>query len=550
MEELNALVIRAQDGDLEAYGTVVRRLQDMAVGYAHSILGDFHLAQDAAQDAFVRAFLDLPQLRESAAFIAWFRRILFKHCDRFTRSTRVSTVPLGDLPNLASGAPDPAETAEAKEMRDRVDRAIRALPEHERTVTTLFYINGYNQNEVGEFLGIPAKTVKSRLHSARGRLREGMVDMAKEHLRKRRPSRDERFAVQVIDDLVKLSDEQIQALLRHVNPTHLALALTGTSEEVRRHVYANASEYVVAIKEAIALSGSVSTDEIEGERVRIVERAQQLVASGLGTKMSEESASRMSALRSRLEGAAFSDLSCDEIEKVFTQMAEVAIREGILALQAIADLPDDELFCLGLHLVIDGTEPEEIQAILEARTDVLIHHQETRYKVIIDGVSALGSGKHPGLVDLALKSLYIPDATRSGRGKKTSAAEPSVKRLTNKLKRTPFSQLTLDEMTDFIVGMAIVAQSEGIGCLGEMVRLIDEEFLADSLGMAVEGEVCGKTFTSLAPHLIQRILEIRMEALLRGRRVRYQMIAEGMRSIQCGDHPRIIERKMLNFHTC
>ena len=56
MEELGSLINRAQAGDLDAYGAIVQRFQDMAVGYAYSILGDFHLAEDAAQEAFIEAY--------------------------------------------------------------------------------------------------------------------------------------------------------------------------------------------------------------------------------------------------------------------------------------------------------------------------------------------------------------------------------------------------------------------------------------------------------------------------------------------------------------
>ena len=65
MEQLDSLVVRARAGDLDAYGRVVRRFQDMACGYAYSILGDFHLAEDAAQEAFVEAYRCLAKLREA-----------------------------------------------------------------------------------------------------------------------------------------------------------------------------------------------------------------------------------------------------------------------------------------------------------------------------------------------------------------------------------------------------------------------------------------------------------------------------------------------------
>lgn len=59
MEDLKTLVIRSRSGDLDAYGEIVRRFQDMAYGYAYSVLGDFHLAQDVAQEAFIQAYRDL-----------------------------------------------------------------------------------------------------------------------------------------------------------------------------------------------------------------------------------------------------------------------------------------------------------------------------------------------------------------------------------------------------------------------------------------------------------------------------------------------------------
>ena len=62
MEELESLISRAQAGDLDAYGRIVQQFQDMAVGYAYSILGDFHLAEDAVQEAFIEAYPILPRV--------------------------------------------------------------------------------------------------------------------------------------------------------------------------------------------------------------------------------------------------------------------------------------------------------------------------------------------------------------------------------------------------------------------------------------------------------------------------------------------------------
>ena len=67
MTDLSTLVEDAREGNIDAYGVIVERFQSMAVTYAQARIGDFHLAQDAAQDTFVHAYLALDQLRTAAA---------------------------------------------------------------------------------------------------------------------------------------------------------------------------------------------------------------------------------------------------------------------------------------------------------------------------------------------------------------------------------------------------------------------------------------------------------------------------------------------------
>jgi preprotein translocase subunit SecA len=181
MEELGSLVTAAMAGDLNAYGQIVRRFQDMAYGYSYSALGDFQLAEDAAQEAFVEAHQKLSELREPKAFPGWFRRIVVKQCDRIRRRRREMVVD--DIDAHPATGPEPDEVLERKELRERVLEAIRGLPENQRTVTTLFYLNGYSQQEVSEFLEVPLTTVKKRLHDARARLKERMLEMVGETLK-------------------------------------------------------------------------------------------------------------------------------------------------------------------------------------------------------------------------------------------------------------------------------------------------------------------------------------------------------------------------------
>jgi len=199
VEDVRSLVDRAKAGKLEAYGAIVRRFQDMAVGYGYAVLGDFYLAEDAAQEAFIEAYRDLGKLRDAAAFPGWFRRIVFKHCDRLRRGKRIEATKL--IANrVASAEPGPGAGAELHEMKERVLKAVGGLPENERTVTTLFYIDGYSQKDIADFLEVPATTVNNRLHASRKRLKKRMIAMVKETLEERAP--DERFSKRVIEGLL------------------------------------------------------------------------------------------------------------------------------------------------------------------------------------------------------------------------------------------------------------------------------------------------------------------------------------------------------------
>jgi len=172
MDSLKSLVERAAARNLEAFGEIVRRFQGSARRSARSILGDEDLAEDAVQEAFVNAYRDLPKLREPEAFPGWFRRIVLNHSRRLVRGKQLLTVPLESAAELPSPDPGPAEAAQQRELQERVLDAVRDLPETEREVTRLFYLEGHSQSEIAELLSLPVTTVNNRLHSSRRRLRE------------------------------------------------------------------------------------------------------------------------------------------------------------------------------------------------------------------------------------------------------------------------------------------------------------------------------------------------------------------------------------------
>src|SRR5262245_24140844 len=200
MRETRALIALAADRNTapadrhEAFGEIVVRYQDLAWGCAWAVLRDYALAEEAAQEAFITAWRRLDQLRVPEAFPSWLRRLVLTACNRMTRGRRLTFVPLEPGEDWPAMDADPLVRAERREVAEKVRAAIRALPEHERLVTTLFYLNEYSQAEISAFLEVPVTTVVKRLYAARQRMKERMIEMFSDDLKTRRPSRSEAFA--------------------------------------------------------------------------------------------------------------------------------------------------------------------------------------------------------------------------------------------------------------------------------------------------------------------------------------------------------------------
>lgn len=203
-----------------AFGVIVRRYQDFAFACAYANLGDFHLAEDAAQEAFLAAWRFLDTLREPCAFAGWLRRIVQTQCSRLTRGVRPTLLPLDAARQLPDASLPPDLLYERSEQQSLVHAAIASLPEHERLATLLFYIGDYSQQEIAGLLDIQVGTLKKRLFSARKRLHERLDDaMLRETLQQQRPSRDEDFA-----DTVALFNAALDSFVARVRQDRYIIA--------------------------------------------------------------------------------------------------------------------------------------------------------------------------------------------------------------------------------------------------------------------------------------------------------------------------------------
>jgi len=189
MEKNDAELIQCTlDGDQRAFTALVEKYQKGVHAAAWKRIGDFHIAQEITQDAFLRAYQELATLKNRNAFAGWVHVIAIRLCVDWLRTNRL---PIESLDSTDASEVDQvaysrylAEKREEKAdeaRREVVKKLLRKLPESERTVMTLHYLGEMTVKAIAEFLGVSPNTVKSRLSRARNRLKKE-EDMIRQNL--------------------------------------------------------------------------------------------------------------------------------------------------------------------------------------------------------------------------------------------------------------------------------------------------------------------------------------------------------------------------------
>ncbi|TAK01925.1 MAG: RNA polymerase sigma factor [Chloroflexota bacterium] len=165
------LVDDARHGDREAFGVLAGASVDRLYAIARLILRDTELAEDATQDALIRAWRDLPTLRDVERFDAWLYRLLVRSCTDIARRRRRWRAELTIVSR------EPAEPDRASELadRDELERGLRRLNDAQRSILVLNFYVGLPPSEVADALDIPVGTAKSRLHYAIEALRAALA---------------------------------------------------------------------------------------------------------------------------------------------------------------------------------------------------------------------------------------------------------------------------------------------------------------------------------------------------------------------------------------
>jgi len=167
------LITQAQQGDRQAFGELVRRHRGGVINVVYRMCGDANLAEDAAQEAFIRAWQHLPNYRPRSPFRNWVYRIATNAALDALRRER-EMVDVDALPLVAPGK-GPEAAMEGSERGEQVRQAVLALPKASRAVVVLREYEGLSYREIADTLSIPIGTVMSRLNYARNRLRKSLA---------------------------------------------------------------------------------------------------------------------------------------------------------------------------------------------------------------------------------------------------------------------------------------------------------------------------------------------------------------------------------------
>jgi len=162
------LVQRAKDGDTAAFSELVRRHQDEAYTLAYRFMRDSALAEDMAQEAFLKAFRLLQSYRGECSFRTWMYRVVSSVClTELRRRKNRHEVEWNDSLELSEERP-----VVDRDLHEKIRGCVRLLPERYATVISMYYLAGAPYEEIADALNIPQGTLKTWMFRARKLLRQ------------------------------------------------------------------------------------------------------------------------------------------------------------------------------------------------------------------------------------------------------------------------------------------------------------------------------------------------------------------------------------------
>lgn len=174
MQDYEAVRLCLQ-GRTEYFGILVERYQKLVYSMALSYLKDPQLAEDASQEAFVKAYRHLASYNPAYRFSTWIARITANTCSDMIRK-RKEILPIDDALDLSDPGDSPERRVIGRETQKRLETLIENLDPKYREPLMLYHMSGMKYEEIAEYLKVPMSIVKNRIYRARKMLKKAMED--------------------------------------------------------------------------------------------------------------------------------------------------------------------------------------------------------------------------------------------------------------------------------------------------------------------------------------------------------------------------------------
>ena len=331
------LIHRILSGDDEAFTALVRKHQKSVHALAWRKIGDFHYAEEIAQDVFLRVYKELSTLKDSQQFSGWLYVITSRCCIAWLRKNKSAkrSLEMVEMEKIDRSSYSryisELREAEASEYRyETVKKLLARLPESERTVITLYYLGEMTTQEISKFLGVSVNTITSRLQRARKRLQQDETLLIQEMLGSAQLSTNlTESIVQKVGDLKPLSSPPGKPLLPWIafGAAAVLVALSlGVSNQYlirfqRPYNFEAASEPTIEIIEASIVFETDTKPAVRNQAGRAFVRSE---GSGAGLQETEVGATSGALVSSEVPEAWMPDPAL-----------RAAVREAL-------GIPDDE----------------------------------------------------------------------------------------------------------------------------------------------------------------------------------------------------------------
>lgn len=346
------------------------------------------------------------------------------------------------------------------------------------------------------------------------------------------------------DLLARLTDRELQTLMREVDEKDLVIAMKAASEPLKDGFRGNTSERVWNfLREHMEFLGPMPAEEVREAQRRVLTVAARLGAAGQinwpganGERPAPEGKPSLApdeGLRDLLSRPLLGQTT-EQIAATWEAVAEQARRAGILSLEPLEPGIADPLAREGLRLAIDGTEPDLIADILGTRLSrAIVPRQRQRGLMVIEGLMGLQSGDNPRIIFEKLGAFYLEQQSEAGLAARD---EITVEDLQQRLREAPFARMSWEQIATLFTDMGYLARRQGIRALQPLRGHVGDAILEHGLQMVVD-----ETY----PDQVMATLETELAAQVAAIEAWGRMVIAGTRAIQEGARPDEVARRVV-----